>query len=70
MPNAEGWAYEDLPGSGRLADGEGRGFRAIPGADLVVDISDVALHGAIAKHHRLGYLTISLSLREELQNSR
>ena len=31
-----------------LTHGEGCGFRAIPGADLGVNISDVALHGAIA----------------------
>ncbi len=51
----------------QLAHGEGRGFRAIPGTYLVVDIGDVALHGAVAKHQGLGYFTIGLPLGEDLQ---
>ena len=56
-----------LLGRRRLAHGEGRGFSAISSAYLVVDIGDVALHGAVAQHQRLGYLTISLTLGKELQ---
>ena len=50
-----------------MAHDEGRGFRTIPSADLVVNIGDVTLYSAIAKDQRLGYLAISLTLREELQ---
>lgn len=49
----------------RLAHSESRGFRAIPGAYLIVNIGDVTLHRALAEHQRLGYLTIGLALREE-----